>query len=90
MTTIYKYPLTDEAEQLIKLPQGSTPLHVGLDPSGTPCVWARVTTTKAPAYYVFFIVPTGGSMPSVYTEYLGTFVDGFFVGHVFWAFSYMK
>ncbi len=85
MTTIYKYPLDITDTQTIDCPKGSVPLHVGLDPSGNPCLWAQVDTSKSLGELTVYIVGTGHPLPSARTPYkhLGSLTHGLFVWHVF-------
>jgi hypothetical protein len=57
-------------------------LHVGLDPNGTPCAWAIVDQfSRLHHRYALEVVGTGQSAPSA--PYIGSFVEGPFVWHVF-------
>jgi hypothetical protein len=84
MITIWKYPLAITEEQTLKIPLGYKPLHVGLDPAGVPCLWCKVNTESEPCPAAVFVVGTGGDADFDYNErYVGSFVDGSFVWHVF-------
>lgn len=84
MRTIYKYPIEITDLQKIEMPIGEV-LHAGLDPSGTPCIWAAVDTECDRISQEILIYGTGNTMP-VYPSgrrHVGTFVQGQFVWHVF-------
>ena len=84
MQAIYKYPIEITDEQLITLPEYSRPLHVGLDPQGVPCIWAKVDTiTVKKMKLKVFVHGTGD--PYVQGDYLGSFVQSVFVWHVFYS-----
>jgi hypothetical protein len=83
MTTIYKYPIEITDEQEIPMPFGAEIRHVGLDPEGSPCVWAEVENTNTPEPVRLFIVGTGRRMPDEAANHVGTFIQGPFVWHVF-------
>lgn len=83
MTTIYKYPFYIEDEPSITLPTGYQILHVGLDPQGTPCIWALVNTERSELPVRFFLVGTGHPVPSLSTVHIGSFLQGRFVWHLF-------
>lgn len=83
MKTIYKYPIEITDEQEIQIPFGATVIHAGLDPQGTPCVWAMVETRNSPEPVSIFVVGTGNSLPFVPESHVGSFVQGQFVWHVF-------
>lgn len=78
--TIWKYPLSS---QRIKMPMGARPLSVGLDPSGIPCIWCQVEEVEPGRWYDVLIVVTGGEMPGGDFVFVGSFLSGAFVGHVF-------
>ena len=81
MRTIYKYPLTiPHLDVALTDPR---PLHVGLDPHGTPCVWIEHDIDRDPTRRLrFYIVGTGHPLIDD-TEYFGTFRDGSFIWHVY-------
>lgn len=82
MRTIYKYPIKITGVQEIRLPLGRV-LHVGLDPTGQPCIWAEVDTDCSPIVMPVYIVGTGNPMPEHPTDHIGSFVMGPFVWHVY-------
>ncbi len=83
MTTIWKYPLSITDHQVIDIPGGCEPLHVGLDPVGVPCLWVKVDPERAPRGFHVYIVGTGNPMPDKALSHLGSFSQGVFVWHVF-------
>ncbi len=56
-------------------------LHVGLDPEGHPAMWFTVDPHGPPSRFLVWLLGTGG--PAVTTPYVGSFVQGPFVWHVF-------
>lgn len=82
MITIWKFPLKITREQTLSVPENPKPLHVGLDPDGTPCLWCQVLTTNAVVDMPVAICGTGHHVPQDGT-YRGTFIQGAFVWHVF-------
>lgn len=83
MRTIYKYPLAVTSKQTIQVPVRSIPRHVGLDPDGVPCLWLQVLADNDTTDLVVYIVGTGRPIPTEATRFLGTFVQGLFVWHVY-------
>jgi len=83
MTTIYKYPIRIEDEQMIEMPFGAKCIHVGLDPDETPCIWAKVESTNTPEPVRVFIAGTGHPLPDEPAEHVGSFKQAGFMWHVF-------
>jgi len=83
MKTIYKYPIQITDEQEIEMPFASKVIHAGLDPQGTPCLWAVVDTESSPEPVSVLVVGTGNPMPFHPERHVGSFVQGPFVWHVF-------
>lgn len=83
MKTIYKYPIEITDYQEIEIPEGSSILHVGLDPNGVPCIWAEVNTSLKRTSIGIWIFGTGNPVNSDGKEHKGTFIDGFCVWHVY-------
>lgn len=79
---IYKYPIDITSQQFIEMPKGAKLLHVALDGWGKPCIWAQVDTDQPKVKRMFFIYGTGAPMRH-HENYVGTFVEGKFVWHVF-------
>lgn len=84
MATIYKFPLAITDRQRVATPTGSTPLRVGLDPSGDICVWMKVPNVHAPKIErTIFCVGTGREIPNEPTTHIGSVCRGPFVWHFF-------
>jgi hypothetical protein len=83
MKTIWKTTLEIVDVQHVSIPKFADPIHAGLDPIGVPCVWWDVDTDKQGERRSVFIVGTGNPMPQGIEPYVGTFVHGPFVWHVF-------
>jgi hypothetical protein len=82
---IYKYPIdTCLQVQTINLPWNSILLHVGLDPTGRPCIWAQVDVDNPKKKELQVqVVGTGWDTPNNDWDYLGTFLQGDFVWHIY-------
>jgi len=84
MTTIYKYPLEITDRQTLALPTGYQIALIGLDPNGTPCLWAIVDPARSVANETIHIVGTGNPVPpNVVNRHIGSFVQEPFVWHAF-------
>ena len=85
MRTIHKFNFTpDQRDIHIKMPKGARPLHVGLDPSGTPAIWATVQSTiLEKETQMFQVVGTGHLLPIATWSYLGSFTEGPFTWHIY-------
>jgi hypothetical protein len=82
--TIFKYPITPVSEQSISVPVGAIPLHVGVDPKGSPCVWCKVDSSEQKKESLnIYIVGTGDTIPKRAQVYLGTLIIGPLVLHLF-------
>ena len=81
---IWKYPIEIIDKQLIRMPKGATLLHVGLDPNDIPCIWALINP-DAPLVDRNIFIHGSGHTVIRFDEgsYVGTFVQGYFVWHVF-------
>jgi hypothetical protein len=82
MKTVWKFPFAIGGEQPINLPAGSEVLHVGLDPDGAPCLWARVDSHAPKVTHTLYVTGTGHPIPEGDNRHLGTFINGPFVWHV--------
>jgi hypothetical protein len=83
MRTVWKYPLRLEEKFTIEMPQGSVPLHVDIDGSGRPCVWATVEPDAPIEEYTYHLRGTGHPSPTPKPAYVGTVKDGSFFWHVY-------
>ena len=83
MKTIYKYPIQITDEQEIKMPCDAEVIHAGLDPQGTPCLWAKVERNHPLEPVSVLVVGTGNPMPFHAERHVGSFNQGPFVWHVF-------
>ena len=86
MRTIYKYPLDISNSQIIEVRKeaGTTPkiVHVGLDPSGIPCVWMELTPGTYTEKYEIHIIGTGERVSGP-LDHIGSFVQDRYVWHVY-------
>lgn len=83
MKKVFKYPFHVTTSSTVYIPHGSPLRHVGLDPTGTPCVWAEVDPDAKPAPVQLFVVGTGHPIPKEAVRHLGSFVQKPFVWHVY-------
>lgn len=84
---IYKFPLTTSTFDTPVMVKPKV-LHVGIDPIGSPSVWvehlADGSSTPDDVYALRFRVhPTGSYFYVDEHQYVGTFNDNGFVGHVY-------
>ncbi len=82
MNTIWKFPIAITDRQSIQMPAEFSILHVGLDPTGQPCIWAAVNAAAQKRAFEIVTVCTGNPLPHV-GGYVGSFNQGPFVWHVF-------
>lgn len=85
---IYKYPLSPQAQQKLKLPKGSVLLPFVTVQNGTPCLYARVDADETNTYELEVgILGTGWDIPDLpiylQTNYFGSATDGEFVWHIY-------
>lgn len=97
MMTVWKFPFVHDemnrvplGQQTIEMPKNSTPVRVGLDGEGIPCVWVIVNTDKPSEYRRFTIMGTGIEMRPISDtifRYVGAIEQelpqGWFLWHVF-------
>lgn len=89
MNTIYKFPFEITDMQEIEMPMAAQIIHVGLDPSGAPCLWAEVDPYEAPTILrTIAVIGTGnpldfGGRDHTSARHLGSFVQGHFVWHIY-------
>lgn len=82
---IWKYPLLGTEEQRIKMPMGARVIHAGLDAQGNPSVWAKVSAAEKNMFPIEVRVVGTGDEYAMGNDFrhVGSFVDSFFVWHVF-------
>jgi hypothetical protein len=86
MTTasIWKYVLAAQSMSTHQIPKGAKALHMGPDAEERLCVWFLVDPEQPKEERVFVVAPTGGVVPmDAAKDYVGTFVYGPYVNHVF-------
>jgi hypothetical protein len=83
MKTIFKYEVKITGEQKVIMPIGAEIIHIGLDPNGTPCLWAMVDTGKELAPTEILLFGTGHPIMEKIGAHLGSFNDRSYVWHVF-------
>jgi hypothetical protein len=84
MATIYKFPLDAIHRQRVFIPQGATPLHLGLDPSSDICLWMKVPKVHVPEVErVVYCIGTGREIPDAPLTHIGSVCRGPFVWHFF-------
>jgi hypothetical protein len=83
MTKVYKYPFEIVGSQIVELPVEAKVIHVGLDPQGTPCLWAEINPLNIHKDLRIFVVGTGTSIPDAAKVHLGSFNQREFVWHVY-------
>lgn len=81
--TIWKFPLIIQRFTSIQAPVGAKIIHVGIDPTGEPCVWAEVNAENDMQEIKLCVVGTGQLKPSEAKDHLASFVQGPFVWHVY-------
>ncbi len=81
--TIHRYPLAITDHQVLDIPGGYESLHVGLGVDGKPSLWSKVDPERPQRACHVYIVGTGETIPQNANLYLGTFVLGLGVWHVF-------
>lgn len=83
MKTIWKYPLEIADMQRVRVPMGSTPLCVGSDPAGNPCLWCEVDDQQPIIPLEVYIVGTGNPLPEDVNRYIGSIRQNPFICHVY-------
>jgi hypothetical protein len=94
MKTIYKYPvLIQRLFPIEELPQYASIIRVGLDPHGSPCIWAEVFTewieakekygTDKGIKHVRNFSVFGTGMEVGPGTYVGSWVQDTFVWHLY-------
>ena len=75
MKTIWKYPLVEEPEQTIEMPEGANILSVQCL-ANLPMLWAMVDTDKKKTKRLIEVYPTGVEIedkPAILRKYIGTY-----------------
>ena len=80
MKQVWKFPL--RRDEFIDMPAGAELLHVDTQ-GGTPMLWALVSLDNDAVVRRVSVVGTGWDMPVKPGKYVGTYMDGPFVFHVF-------
>lgn len=89
MNIIYKYalpePITVGEPFTAMIPQGGVILHVGPDPSGQFCLWARVWSLDPPIERHLLVMYTAKEFPAISAPpvHLLTWNSGRLVLHLF-------
>lgn len=81
MQTVWKFQIKIEGAQAVMMPPHAQIIHVGLDPTGEPCVWARVTRSRDVVERTLYLTGTGQDLPEGDNRHIGSFNDGRFVWH---------
>lgn len=88
---VFKYEIPDDGSSFVASVHGSCRpgggltevLHIGPDPTGRICMWAEVDDEKPTEDVRVHVVGSGLNLPAHRGNYLGTFVSGRFVWHVY-------
>jgi len=83
MNKIYKYPIQIVEEQTLSVHADAEVFKVGLDPLGDPCIWAVVNPKATPTPFHVRILGTGSVVHDDEFMWIGSFVQGPFMWHVF-------
>ena len=84
MSEIWKFEIPAMSAIEIAMPEGATILHFDLDPTGTPCIWAKVVPGRPRRNRLLGLVGTGHRFdddPS--KSYIGSVVQPPYVWHLF-------
>ena len=83
MTAIWKYPLTNDSLQNVAMPRGAKIVACMMQ-GKTLALWAMVDPSAVLETHIISICGTGHEFEvDDIGEYVGTFQDGWYVGHVF-------
>lgn len=66
-----------------QLPRGARMLHVGIDPAGSPALWAIVDQDAPRHPRELVVIGTGRELPVESASYVGTYQLGAYVYHCF-------
>ena len=85
--TIWKFPIEITEQQEITVNKDYRVLSVGLDPSGQPCLWIYVDSNpNSPKTSITInLYGTGGPVSTRPGGFIGTFLQGSLVWHVFYG-----
>ena len=81
MKTIWKFSLRHSRAGTVPMPEGAVIRHVGRQ-AGSTCIWAEVDTEAPCSLHTFQVFGTGEPLPET-TAYLGTYVEGPSVWHLY-------
>lgn len=79
--TVWKFAIPIQDSFTVEMPAGATILDVGVAPDG-PCFWALVLPAGGSERRTFALRGTGHQVRGE-LRYVGSFVHGAFVGHLF-------
>lgn len=79
---IFKYKINVGLLTKMEVPNNFNPIHVGLDPSGVPCIWMEVGENKPLCEIGVLVLGTGGTTREGYC-YVGSFVQDTWMWHVY-------
>lgn len=82
---IFKYPFRIEDTPTIEIQCGHRILFAGLDPGGTPCIWAQVNPAASMSSIQLYVIGTGRPIPASANNYISSFVQGSSVWHIYTA-----
>ncbi len=82
MKSIWKFSLTIQDSQKIKIPAGSKILSIQMQ-NGIPCIWALVNPDDSKRDKTIRIYSTGRRVESHHGDFIGTFQTGPLVFHAF-------
>lgn len=85
MRTIWKFPIRIADSFTLIMPSHAKLLHVGLDPTGQPSLWAEVDADAPAVERLLAVVGTGNPMTGLAADacHVGSFNDRGFVWHVY-------
>ena len=92
--TVYKYildgnmspdPAGDFIRGTVQMPEGAIVRSAAMQAGGL-VVWAEVDRRNvgSTVAHEFIVVPTGGEVPYIELEFVGTVFNGPFVWHIYW------
>ena len=82
MKVVFKFPITMATDFALEMPRGYKVLHVAEQGPNGPFFWAEVNPAVQLDRIHFAIVGTGHDIP-VEGTYLGTWLSGDFVWHLY-------